>query len=214
MSRSEATNKSDGHTGRRTYVSPLRERQAMQTREAILDALTRLLEDRSPNEITTRELSREAGVSERTVYRQFPDRAALVQGLTDRFSVAAGREPEPANDLAELQEQAVQLMALLEEHAVNARVEAIYNADPRHYSEDTHRHTAQMRDLVSRSFPDLERGQQDALAAVTRVLLSAQTLLRFREEFGIHGHQAGPIVAWALDAVLSRVEEGHTPPGG
>ena len=93
-------------------MSPPRERQARQTRDAILDALSRLLEDRSADEVTTSELAREAEVSQRTVYRQFPDRAALLQGLTERFEVAAGREPDPAEDLEGLKRQAIHLMAL------------------------------------------------------------------------------------------------------
>jgi AcrR family transcriptional regulator len=213
MSSADPTTELDERRSRRAYVSPLRERQARQTRDAILDALSNLLEDRSADEVTTRELARQAGVSERTVYRQFPDRAALVQGLTERFEAAGGREPDPAEDLEGLKRQAIHLMALLEEHAADARVEAVYNADPRRYSDSTLRHSEQMRDLVSRSLPDLERDQQVAVASVVRVLLSSQTWLRMREEFGIDGHESGPVLAWALDAILTRAEQGNAPPG-
>ena len=64
----------------RPYSSPLRERQAQQTRELILDAVTELLENHRIDEVTTREIAQSAKVSERTVYRHFPDRDALLTG--------------------------------------------------------------------------------------------------------------------------------------
>ena len=67
------------------YTSTLRQRQAAQTRELILDAVTSLLGDRRADEVTTRDLATAAGVSERTVYRHFPDRDALLEGLSQRL---------------------------------------------------------------------------------------------------------------------------------
>ena len=59
---SEAPNRSE----RKPYTSTLRERQVAQTRELILDAVTALLADRRADEVTTRDIAAEAGVSERT----------------------------------------------------------------------------------------------------------------------------------------------------
>ncbi|MBN4047473.1 TetR/AcrR family transcriptional regulator [Acidimicrobiaceae bacterium AH-315-P05] len=211
MSSLESTPEPDDRD-HRTYVSPLRERQARETHDAILDALTRLLEDRSADDVTTSELAREAEVSQRTVYRQFPDRAALLQGLTERLEAAVGREPDAAENLEGLKRQAIDLMAMLEKHATEARVEAVFNADPRHYGDSTRRHSEQMRNLVSKSLPNLEPDRQLAVASVVRVLLSTQTWLRMREEFDIDGHESGPIVAWALDAIVTQAEQGNPPP--
>jgi AcrR family transcriptional regulator len=196
---------------RRRYDSPLRERQAQQTRETILDALTLLLQDRSPVEITIKELAEAAGVSERTVYRHFPDRAALVQGLTARLAVIAGRVagPDPGDDLRSI---VVALMHDLEAHRVEARAEAVLNADPRRYSEATRAHTQLFADLVGTALPDLDDEQHRAVSAIVRVLVSAQTWLRLREEFGLDGDASGPIVAWAIDALVHEVERGNLPP--
>jgi len=68
----------------RPYSSPLRDSQAQRTRELILDALTDLLATNSPQEVTTRAIAERAGVSQPTVYRHFPDRQALLEGLTAR----------------------------------------------------------------------------------------------------------------------------------
>ena len=86
---SESRNRST----RKPYTSTLRERQAAQTRELILDAVTTLLGDRRADEVTTREIAAAAGVSERTVYRHFPDRDALLEGLSRRLPQLDGVNP-------------------------------------------------------------------------------------------------------------------------
>ena len=198
---------------RRAYESPLRERQAEQTRNDILDALTGLLEDRRADEVTTRELAREAGVSERTVYRHFPDRLALVQALSARLETQfGGAGPSDAVRLEDLKDLAVELMGVLEVHHVEARAEALLNADPRQYTDATRAHTEQFAALVGVSLPELDADQRRAVAAVVRVLLSSQTWLRMREELGLPGDVSGPVVAWAVDALVHEVQRGNPPP--
>src|SRR5262245_28488143 len=80
----------------RTYRSPLRDEQARRTRDRILDALVELLADRRADDITTREIAERAGVSQPTVYRHFPDRTALLAGISARVNeVMGGRFEEP-----------------------------------------------------------------------------------------------------------------------
>jgi AcrR family transcriptional regulator len=202
----------DEHSGRRPYVSPLRDRRAQQTRDEILDALTRLLEAHGADEITTQELARAAGVSQRTVYRHFPDRAALVEALTARLVAVTGRGPVDPTRLEDLKPVVIKLMADLEAHQVEARAEAIFNADPRRYATATREHTRRFGELVAVSLPELDEKQQHGVAAIARVLVSAQTWLRLREELGIGGEASGPLVAWVLDALVHEVHRGNPPP--
>src|SRR5262245_33084783 len=106
-----------------TYNSTLRERHTAQTRELILDALTELLRDRRADEVTTRLIAAEAGVSERTVYRHFPDRAALLEGLSQRMNIDGVKPSFGVGSLDDLAPVGRRLMQLLEEHYVTARAE-------------------------------------------------------------------------------------------
>lgn len=63
-------------------------------RAAILAAAVPLLRERGPS-VTTRELAEAAGVAEGTLFRVFPDKAALVQAALDRAL-------DPAEVVAEL----------------------------------------------------------------------------------------------------------------
>ena len=197
----------------RTYSSPLRERQAQQTRDLILDSLTDLLETRRTDEVTTRALAEAAGVSERTVYRHFPDRDSLLAGLTSRLMATDAARPEPPESVDDVAAAAIELMAGLDEHHVLATAEALFNADPRRFSDDTRANTEVFRQMIVRSFPELGARQQVQLAAVFRCLLSAQAWLRMREEFGVPGVESGPVVAWVLETLVDQIRQGNGPPG-
>jgi AcrR family transcriptional regulator len=200
----------------RTYSSPLRESQARRTRDLILDALTELLGERSADEITTREIADRAGVSQPTVYRHFPDRTALLEGLTGRivgFMDAEGDRghPKTIDDLAAL---ATRGMSLPEQIPVEATAEALLNADPRRLSQDSRERSAELLRVVGESLP--EYGDRDHLriTALLRILYSIQTWLRMREEFGIHGDESGPIVGWAVDTLVREIRAGNFPRDG
>jgi AcrR family transcriptional regulator len=205
---SETRNRSE----RRPYTSTLRERQVAQTRELILDAVTTLLGDRRADEVTTRDIAAEAGVAERTVYRHFPDRQALLEGLAQRLPPLEGVTPSFAVDgLEALGPTARRLMELLEEHSVAARAEAVFNADPRHFAAGTRTNTRDMTEMLAKELPELGERERLRLAAMFRCLASTQAWLRMREEFGVPGTESGPVVAWVIDTIVRELRTGNTP---
>ena len=210
----ESTNEheSTSDLATRAYSSALRDRQAAQTRELILDAVTELLGDRRVDEVTTRDIAATADVSERTVYRHFPDREALLEGLSRRVQDLGDVEPAAAfQSIDDFAPAAIRLMAALDEHYAAARAEAVFNADPRRFSADTQANTRQFRELVSQGLPDLDDREQLRVAAVVRCLVSSQAWLRMREEFGIPGTESGPVVAWVINTVFRELRAGNHP---
>jgi AcrR family transcriptional regulator len=194
------------------YSSTLRERQAAQTRELILDAVTALLDDRRADEVTARQIAATAGVSERTVYRHFPDRDALLEGLSRRLPHLDGVKPAfGLGSLEDLAPTSCRLMEVLDAHYVTARAEAVFNADPRRFAADTQANTSEMRELLARELPELSEREQLRIAAVIRCLASTQAWLRMREEFGVPGTESGPVVAWVIDIIIRELRAGNTP---
>jgi AcrR family transcriptional regulator len=197
----------------RTYRSPLRDEQARRTRSLILDALVELLADRRADDITTREIADRAGVSQPTVYRHFPDRTALLEGISARIGELMGA-PDGIPAVGSIDEVGPRIEALFvasDEFPVEVRAEALLNADPRRYSPETQRHSAEVLDLVAAAFPDLDERRHAHVAGLLRCVGSSQSWLRMREEFGVPGVESGPLLRWAIDTVIAAVRDGQLP---
>lgn len=70
--------------------STLRDRQAEQVRTAVLDAAIAELENTAVDDIAMGAVAAAAGVSLRTLYRYYPDRAALLQAAGERLYGSLG----------------------------------------------------------------------------------------------------------------------------
>ena len=77
------TVKMEKHTARK-YSSPIRERQANQTRTNILDATQRLFLERGYAKTPVEAIAQEAGVAKQTVYAVFRSKNGIVAELLDR----------------------------------------------------------------------------------------------------------------------------------
>lgn len=199
---------------RRSYHSPLREEQVRQTRDQILDALTELLADRRADDITTREIAARAGVSQPTVYRHFPDRTALLAGISARVNELATESAEGGYALDSIDEigpRVEWLFTISDTIPVEMSAEALLNADPRRFGDDTRRHSEEMLGVVAAEFPDLDERQHIRLAGLLRCLGSSQAWLRMREEFGVPGVEAGPLMRWAVETLIRAVQAGELP---
>jgi AcrR family transcriptional regulator len=175
----------------------------------------RLLETMSADEIATRELADAAGISLRTVYRHFPDRDALLNGVSDRVEAALGGPAyaarlTSADDLGPMTEE---LYLKNDSIASLVRAEVLFKNDPAHQPKTFQNRTEQAQQLVASTFPDLTQRECHNLAALPRVLACGRTwLLLLRETFGLDGAESGPLVAWAVGTFLAEVRRGNPPP--
>ena len=76
-------------TATRRYRSPAREEGKLRTREAILEALVRVVLDDGIHAFSVANVAARAGVSHRTVYRHFPTKEALLDALSDHVDAGA-----------------------------------------------------------------------------------------------------------------------------
>ena len=198
---------------RRTYNSPLRDDQSHRTQGLILDAFTELLADRRADDITTREIAEGAGVSQPTVYRHFPDRDALLGGISARVAdLMDAPDGLPAVATVDDFGPSIEvLFAASEEFPVEVRAEALLNADPRRYSPETRRHSEEVLELVAAAFPEIDDRRRAHLAGLLRCLGSSQSWLRMREEFDVPGTESGPLLRWAIDTLIREVRDGTLP---
>jgi glycosyltransferase involved in cell wall biosynthesis len=78
------------------YFSPLRARQKAQTRETILRAVGKRLEARGVEDLSFADVAQEAKVGERTVYRHFPTKEALLGAFWTWLHQHPGEDRVPA----------------------------------------------------------------------------------------------------------------------
>ena len=82
---------------RRTYNSPLRADQALQTRSRILDAALALFVDRGYAGTTVAAVAAEAGVSPETIYLSLGGKKGLLEGVIE-LAIAGEDDPAPEEE--------------------------------------------------------------------------------------------------------------------
>jgi AcrR family transcriptional regulator len=180
----------------------LRERQAEQVRRAVLDAVVAQLEDKAVDDISMGDVAAAAGVSLRTLYRYFPDRASLLNAAGERLYGSLGVPYDiagPDDVSASFLEAARRLStrpaltrALVQTTAGRAarsglrrqRVAAIRTA---------------LKPLTDGLDPDTGR----RATAVIAHLCSAASWVAISDDSGLDDADAQQAAAWAIDTLIA-----------
>lgn len=182
----------------------LRERQAEMVRSAILDALVVRLEHEAPDEVAVDDLARDAGVSRRTLYRYFPNRAALLAAAEERLVARLGLSividgPDAISAAYQAGsrrlEQHPNLARALRQTLVGRNLRPPLRA----------RRVA----AIARALEPLTRGLDAAQArrveAVVAYLHSANSWVMIGDESGLPPDEIRAAVTWAIEALLDDV---------
>jgi len=185
----------------RHYTSPLRERQTADTRAAILEALGAELAAGGLEEFSIARLARRAGVSERTVFRHFPTRETLLDGLSQWFNDRVGDFPHDVSAEA-IPATIAQVFADFDEHEALTRAML---ASPGGREFRRHARAARLARLQAALAPVLDGADPERAAAARALvfaLCSARTWQAMRDEGGLDGAAAGRAVAHAIQLIL------------
>jgi AcrR family transcriptional regulator len=173
------------------------ERHRLATREAILDAVERRLQVGGLDELTFMQIAQEAGVSDRTVYRHFATKEALLEAfwrhVQQSLGIAASTRSwddyvaTRAASFAEMDRRQAVMRALLSSaQAREARLRL--NQDRQ----------AGIRRIVADEVGDLPEPDFTELCAVVHLLGSAPAWQALKDYWGIEGADAGRVVAQAV----------------
>lgn len=186
----------------RPYQSALRDRQASETRDRILDAVVRVMA-RGVADLSIPAVAREGGVSVRTVYRHFASKRELVAELQPYFARRTGMEAiPPPRSLNELH------------YAVRTLFTRIHEMGPVGYaalaspigSKARHLQMAERRRLIRQGVdaigPDLTEEWRERLARLLAVLISSASLRMWTEHLGLTPDDASDDVAAVIRAVV------------
>ena len=192
------------------YQSPLRAEQKEATRRRILDAAGHLMEDRGLEEFSFAEIATEAGVKERTVYRHFPNKGALIEGLCAWY-LEQVRYGEFARTEADLLAKPLQIFPAWD---ANERLARALWSSPQG-REFRLSNVEERKDGIKAAVAGAVRGlpprQARWIAAICHVLLSSATWQTMKDYWGLSGEEAGKASAMAMELLLNAVRAGISP---
>lgn len=181
--------------------SPVRTTRAQAVQDRILAGVAELL--RHGDDLTFAKVALASGVPERTVYRYFPNRPALLAGAYQwanrRIAAAGGERPTTVAGLADLIRHAFpvfdDLAPVVHELLASPDGRAARLAD-----------APQRRDaalaLVAAEAPDLDDAAARRVAAVVQVLTSAAAWQALHEHWDMDGTQAAEAAVLAVRLLL------------
>lgn len=190
----------------RSYASPLRERQAEQTRELILEALAAELAEAGFADFSIPDLARRSGVSVRTVYRYFPTREALLEALAiyvDKRIAAHPAETPWRSSPEEIGSIAQQTFRSFDENANFILAQWATPVGREFRTIGRRRRLDLYRDALAEVTGNLSPQEQRAAYAVISQLLSSWTWKSLKEEFQMSGEESGKAVSWAVNTLVA-----------
>ncbi len=183
------------------YASPLRERQKADTRALILATVEQLLADRSLEQFSLADVARAAGISERTVYRHFETRDALLEATWAMVNESIGMRAFPAT-AAELVELPLIVFPAFEQRAdvIRAMLASPQGRELR-LRVNKQRQVA-IRAAVRDAKPKLRDPAFTRLCAAVQLLYSASGWATMRDYWGLEGAEAGRAASEAIATLL------------
>jgi AcrR family transcriptional regulator len=197
----------------RIYDNSHRAAQAEQTREAILDALVRVM-GRGVADLSMPAVARESGVSLRTVYRYFPTKRELLAQLNVRLDERIGYSltpyPVDPDDLTNHVERYFRGLENMDDTSRAARASSTGRAVRDTNVPDKFQAVSAGLDPIMQSLPADVRAH---LFNIVTTLFSQYTLQLMKDDLGITGEQAAESVVWAIKTLVDGATSGKTGDG-
>ena len=181
-------------------AAPLRDRKKAQAREQILDAFIELMSEGAAD-LSHDAVAERTGLGRRTVYRYFPDRAALMDGALMRVRELAGVRvtyPQSAEELLDTLgpiytgfDAIAPIITMLRTTPQGRQLRLVQN------TERVRSYTAALADAVA-ELP----GEDRKLATAMLQVLHTTPWLEMRDHWGLSGRQIARATGWAVRTLL------------
>ena len=184
-----------------SYESPLRDAQKEETRRRILDAAGALIETMSPAGLSFAAVAKQAGVQERTVYRHFATKDALLEALWAWLDPRIGIKsfPQSESELIAFPEQVFPGFDD-NEQLMRAMWASPQGRDFRLSVND--RRKAAIRKSVADSLQGLPPREAAWLTAAVQLLYSGAAWMTMKDYWGFSGAEAGRASSFAIRLLL------------
>jgi AcrR family transcriptional regulator len=187
---------------RRAYDRTLREAQAQQTRERVLDAVIAALARQE--ELSVPAVAKAAGVSVPTVYRYFPTREALMDATQEAIGARLQR-PDWPESLEELAARVPDRYGWFEANGMLIRAILSSRLGREVLASVQRRREKAIKRAMAKTVSHLEEGQARAALAIVSMLDDAHTWRQLRDAWHIPGEHAAWAAQWAMQTLLTEL---------
>jgi len=189
----------------------LRDHYKAETRSRILDAAIAELAVGDLETLTVAGVATRAGVTERTVFRHFPSRDALIAAVWPRLQERV-RSPGFPHTAQSLIETPLRLFPEFDKEEGLVRASAFSAAGREIRQGSNAKRQEAMRACVKDAFPDIEEPHLTRLAAVVQLIDSAYGWAVMKQHWDLDGAEAGLAASEALAVLLGRKPAGEPSP--
>lgn len=181
--------------------TPLRQQQVKQLRTAVLEAVIAKLESTAPDDVSMADIAQSAGISLRTLYRYFPDRASLLQSAGEYLygSLKVPVEIAAPEDIARSFIEAAQRLAA-RPRLTRALIRT--GAGQAARSAMRSRRVKAIRAALEPATAGLDADLARRATALITHLCSATSWVSVADESGLSDADAQAAVSWGIDALI------------
>lgn len=188
-------------TAELTPTGNLRDRQKAETRRLILDAAGRLLQRDDLDALSFAAIAEEAGVRERTVYRHFPNREALIGALWGWLDprIGVGSFPKTEAELVAFPQRVFPAFDQ-NENLMRAFWTTPHGREFR--LQVNAQRQAAFRAATASAADGLDAREKLYLCAAAQLLYSGAAWQTMKDYWGLNGEEAGKAAAFALELMF------------
>lgn len=193
---------------RRRYNSPLRARQAAETRQKLIRAGVELVHgfpDWDWNNLTFKAVGKQAGISERTAYRHFATERQLRDAVMEQLVSDSGIDLKEL-ELGNFGDITQRIFSYMSSFSVNAGL----IEDPTLASIDQQRRTA-LLEAVARSTPSWSQQDQEEIAAALDVLWNLPPFERLIAAWDFEPERASNTIRWMIGLIEDAIKNENRP---
>lgn len=180
------------------------------TQERILGALAEVVLAGGLSDFSVQSVADRCGVSHRTVYRHFPTREAMLDGLVAQMAAAmeAAGGAARVEKLDDLPQAVAVNYAMFTDHAALAEAAVRFSVGTATQNRDRRLRT----DAVTAAVDEAGLADDDRrlVAGVLRHLSSSRSWLLLREA-GLDAQDTATAAAWAIDVLIDAIRDGRVP---
>ena len=193
----------------------LREKQMVETRRAILEAVSVEIAESGLTGFSIQGVADRAGVTHRTVYNHFPTREALNDAFAEHVEAVLGEHgvanAERGVGVKDLPRLARRLPALVGADAANLEAYVMMTIATAKAARVFRDRSKKMERLINEELGPLDPGVAKLVTTAVRMFISSAGWFLLKKHHGLTPAEAARVSEWAVKALLDAARSGDLP---